>query len=471
MQSRREFLKTSLLGAASLALPFDRAFAVMARERPTSFTMPLRIPPVLAPQRRANGRDYYVTTMRKAGVEILPGKRTTAWTFDGRFPGPTIKARRGREVVVRRINRLEVPTTTHLHGGRVAASSDGHATDLIHPGDRKDYIYPNEQEAATLWYHDHTHHHTSRNNYMGLSGLYIIEDDSEDELNLPRGRYDIPLVLQDRSFKADGSFRFRDHHDSVVGDVYLVNGRPTPYLKVSNRKYRFRILNASNSRGYELSLDSGLPLVQIASDGGLLTAPYAAASIPLWPAERVEVVIDFSTYPVGSQVVLQDKADGSDPLGARPVMRFDVATQESDPSSLPAVLRPIERLTAGSIEREFNLSQDANTQRWEINGKPFDPSRIDVKPRLGNTETWTFRNRSGTTHPMHIHLVRFQILERSNMQLTPADLGWKDTVRVDPSATVRVAMTFEGFAGRYAFHCHNLAHEDHSMMGQMRVSR
>ena len=471
MPSRRDFMKMALVGGASLALPLERALALTARGAPTPFAVPLRIPPVLTPQRRADGRDYYVTTMRKTGIEILPGKRTTAWTFDGRFPGPTIKARRGREVVVRRINRLEVPTTIHLHGGRVAASSDGQATDLIHPGDHKDYVYPNEQDAATLWYHDHTHHQTSRNNYMGLSGLYIIEDDSEDELNLPRGRYDIPLVLQDRSFKGDGSFLFRDHHDSVIGDVYLVNGRPTPYLKVSNRKYRFRILNASNSRGYELSLDSRLPLMQIASDGGLLSAPYAAASIPLWPAERVEVVVDFSTYPIGSQLVLQDIAEGADPLAARPVMRFDVVREEADTSSLPLVLRTVERLTEGSTKREFNLSQDPNTQRWEINGKPFDPSRIDVKPRLGDTETWTFRNRSGTTHPMHVHLVRFQILERSNMQLTPGDLGWKDTVRVDPSATVRIAMRFEGFAGRYAYHCHNLAHEDHSMMGQMRVSR
>ena len=464
-------MKMALVGGASLAFPLDRALALSSGTATRPFTVPLRIPPVLGPKRRTDGRDYYVTTMRRAGVEILPGRETTAWTFDGSFPGPTIKARRGREVVVRRINRLEVPTTIHLHGGRVAASSDGHPTDLIRPGGRKDYVYPNEQEAATLWYHDHTHHHTSRNNYMGLSGLYIIEDDSEEELNLPRGRYDIPLVLQDRSFKADGSFRFRDHHDDVVGDVYLVNGRPTPYLKVSNRKYRFRILNASNSRGYELSLDSGLPLVQIASDGGLLTAPYAAASIPLWPAERAEVVIDFSIYPVGSQVVLQDRGEVSDPLAALPVMRFDVERQENDPSSLPPILRPIDRLSAGSIEREFDLSQDPNTRLWEINGKPFDPSRIDVAPRLGDTETWTFRNRSSTTHPMHIHLVRFQILERSNMQLTPADLGWKDTVRVDPSATVRVAMVFEGFTGRYAYHCHNLAHEDHSMMGQMRVSR
>ena len=469
--SRREFLKMSAVGAASLALPSGRAWALDRPLLAEPFAVPLRIPPVLSPRGTITGVDHYVTVMRPADVNLLPGKRTRAWTFDGHFPGPTIKAERGRPIVVRRINRLGVPTTTHLHGGRVRPSSDGHATDLVHPGEHKDYRYPNDQEAATLWYHDHTHHQSSRNNYMGLSGLYILGDEAEDELNLPSGGYDIPLVLQERSFASDGSFRFKDDHDAVIGDTYLVNGRPTPRLKVSNRKYRFRILNASNSRGYNLSLDSLRPLVQIASDGGLLPAPHAALSLPLWPAERAEVVIDFSSYPVGTSVVLRDRPDGADPLTFQPVMRFDVAAEEDDPSSLPTTLRPIERLGESSLEREFILSFDANAGRWEINGKPFDPSRIDVKPKLGDTETWTFRNMSSTTHPMHIHLVQFQILDRSNLQMSPGELGWKDTVRVDPSATVKVAMKFDGFTGRYAFHCHNLAHEDHSMMGQMRIVR
>ena len=466
MVDRREFLKMAGVIGAAGALRLDRAFAA-ADAQP--FRVPLRIPPVLKPVRSADGVDYYETTMRRARVEILPGKQTPIWSFNGQFPGPTIKAKRGRAVVIRRYNRLHVPTTTHLHGGRVRPESDGQPFDVIRPGASKRYVYPNEQNAATLWYHDHTHHHSSRNNYMGLSGLYIIEDDDEKSLNLPSGRYDIPLVLQDRSFKRDGSFRFKDSHNGFFGDTFLVNGRPTPYLKVANRKYRFRILNASNTRGYRLALDNGEPLIQIASDGGLLPAPQPSVSIPLWPAERAEVVVDFSKYPLGTRIVLQHLADPADPASARPVMRFRVAREEQDNSSLPALLAPIAPITQWSVEREFVLTFNEFTHNWEINGKPFDPSRIDARPRLNETELWTFRNNSNWIHPMHIHLVQFQVIHRSNMQLSPVELGWKDTVRVDAASSVSVAARFDGYTGRYVFHCHNLAHEDHSMMGQMRV--
>ena len=471
MLSRREFMRMAAIGGASVLLPSGRALASLATSADAPlFAVPLRIPPVLRPVRRSAGGDYFETVMRPARVQLLPGKRTPAWTFDGHFPGPTIKVRRGRPAVVRRTNRLNVPTTTHLHGGRVRPGSDGQPTDLIKPGGSKQYFYPNDQGAATLWYHDHTHHHTSRNNYLGLSGLYIIEDERDDEFNLPRGRYDIPLVLQDRTFNRDGSFRFADHRNNVLGDTFLVNGRPTPYLKVANRKYRFRILNASHTRGYELALSSGAPLIQIASDQGLLAAPHAAATVPLWPAERAEVVIDFSLYPVGTSVELQH-TDPNDPMNPRPIMRFDVARVESDPSSVPAMFRPIQRLTSWTREREFRLSFDDVRRRWEINGKAFSPDRIDIKPRDGETELWTFRNLSSTPHPMHIHLVRFQIVERSDLAVSPGELGWKDTVRVDASRNVSVAMKFDAFTGRYMFHCHNFAHEDHSMMGQMKIVR
>jgi len=459
------------IAAASLALPANELAAIAADGRVRPFRVPLAIPPVMKPVRRERDRDIYEVTMRKARTEILPGKLTRTWTFDGRFPGPTIKATRGREIVIRRRNALHVPTTTHLHGGEVPWRSDGHPSLVIDPGQTYEYVYPNQQEAATLWYHDHLCKETSRNNYMGLSGLYIIEDETEEELNLPRGRYDIPLVLQDRRFRRNGSFAFKDRVNQVRGDVYLVNGRPMPFLKVANRKYRFRILNASHSRGYRLSLDSGEPLVQIGSDQGLLAAPAPAATIPLWPAERAEIVIDFSKYPVGSRIVLQDLVDPADPTTAKPIMRFHVNREENDPSSLPPLLRQIERLMPlpGTVEREFRLSQNL-AGKWVINGKAFDAGRIDISPRLGDTEAWTFINDSSATHPMHIHLVRFQILDRGDLQISPGEMGWKDTVRVDPSARVRVIMRFEGFAGRYMFHCHNLAHEDHSMMGQMRVT-
>lgn len=469
MQSRRDFLKAALAGGAALALPRPALALADLVAAVEPFSVPLRIPRVLKPVRSTDDRDYFVTTMRPARARLLPGKRTPVWSFDGTFPGSTIKVTRGRTAVVRRINGLDVPVTIHLHGGRVPAPSDGHPLDLIRPGHHKDYVYPNEQEAATLWYHDHTHHNASRNVYRGLAGLYVIEDPAEAELNLPSGEYDVPLVLQDRKFRRNGSFKFTDDHDDVLGSVFLVNGRPQPYLKVANRKYRFRILNASNSRGYELALSTGEPLVQIASDQGLLSMPAPAASIPLWTAERAEVVIDFSKYPVGTRVVLNDR-DPDDPASVTPLIAFDVDREEADDSSLPAMFRPIQRLlTVGAVERELALEFDFDKQMWVINGKTFDPNRIDFRPRLGDTEVWTLRNLSQVTHPMHVHLVRFQVLDRNNLPPSAGEMGWKDTVRVGGSEVVRIAMTFEGHTGRYMFHCHNLAHEDHSMMGQMKV--
>lgn len=465
MVSRREFLKIAGVVAAAGTLRVPTALAATG----APFAVPLRIPAVMEPYSRKNGADHYEVIMRNARARILPGARTPIWSFDGAFPGPTIKARRDRPVFVRRINRLDISTSIHLHGGRVSPANDGHPTDLIAPGDCKRYFYPNDQDGATLWYHDHTHHHSSRNNYMGLSGLYIIEDPDEADLNLPKGRYDIPLILQDRSFRSDGRFKFKDHHTSVIGDTFLVNGRPTPFLKVANRKYRFRLLNASNSRGYNLSLDPALPLTQIASDGGLLQAPVPTASLPLWPAERAEVVIDFANLPLGTNVTLHD-LDPADPTASQPVMRFEVEREETDDSSLPQTLASIDRVDPLGKERIFDLGFDFNRNRWEINGKGFDPQRVDARPQAGSTEVWTFRNQSSETHPMHIHLVQFQILQRSDMNIAPGEMGWKDTVRVDPSSTVQVAMRFpKEHKGRYMFHCHNLAHEDHSMMGQMHI--
>ncbi|MDQ3952751.1 MAG: multicopper oxidase family protein [Actinomycetota bacterium] len=469
MQTRRDFLKIAMAGGAALALPRPALALADAFAAVQPFQVPLRIPRVLKPVRSTDERDYFVTTLREARRRLLPDKRTPIWGFDGAFPGPTIKVTRGREAIVRRVNDLDVPVTIHLHGGKVPASSDGHPLDLIRPGRHKDYVYPNDQEAATLWYHDHTHHRSSRNVYKGLAGLYVIEDPAEAEYNLPSGKYDVPLVLQDRKFRRNGTLKFEKSHDDVFGSVFLVNGRPAPFFEVANRKYRFRILNASNSRGYELALSSGEPLVQIASDQGLLAAPTAAATIPLWTGERAEVVVDFSKYPVGTRVVLGDRRDPADPASTVPLVAFDVTREEADDSSLPPMFRPIQRLLTGSVERELALEFDFDRQVWVINGKTFDPHRIDLKPRLGDTEVWTFRNLSRVTHPMHVHLVRFQVLDRNNLPPSPGEMGWKDTVRVGDGEVVRVAMTFEGFTGRYMFHCHNLAHEDHSMMGQMKV--
>lgn len=485
---RREFLKRAgLVGGLALpaavtgawagwlrpsrsaALPGQELIDALAPSPPVvPFQAPFRTPPVLAPSRTDADTDYYDVTMRPGVVEILPGRPTTIWGFNGLFPGPTIRARTGRRVIVRQMNDLpDAQPSIHLHGGHVEPEFDGYPTDVITPGAAKEYAYPNRQLAATLSYHDHQMHRTGRNVWMGLFGAYLIEDDLEASLNLPSGAYDVPLIIQDRTFRADGSLLYSpDMMHGAMGDVILVNGVAHPRFEVANRKYRLRILNGSNARDYELSLSSGQPFVQIATDGGLLPRPVQRTTIPVTPFERVEAIVDFSAVPVGTQVILRNDLD----VGRTgQVMLFDVARQEADPSSLPAELRPLERLDEASAAatRDFSLGMDMMS--WVINGQRFDPARVDATPRLGTTEIWRFQNRSGMPHPMHVHLDMFQVLDRNGTPPSEAESGWKDTVAVGPNESVRVIVRFTDFTGRYLVHCHNLEHEDDAMMAQFEV--
>jgi spore coat protein A len=453
----------------SAATPGDGITDGLAPSPPViPFQAAFRTPPVLAPTRADADTDYYEITMRPAVVEILPGRPTTIWGFNGEFPGPTIKARSGRRVVVRQTNDLpDAKPSIHLHGGHVEPGSDGYPTDVIARGTAKDYVYPNRQIASTLSYHDHEMHQTGRNVYMGLFGAYLIEDDIEAGLNLPSGAYDVPLIIQDRAFRVDGSLLYSpDTMHGAMGDVILVNGVAQPRFEVANRKYRLRILNGSNARDYELALSSGQPFVQIATDGGLLPRPVRRTTIPLFPFERVEVVVDFSEVPVGSQVILRNESE----VGRTgQLMLFDVARQEADPSSVPPDLRPLERLEEGSASATRDFALGMQMMNWVINDQHFDPVRVDAAPRLGATEIWRFQNRSMMPHPMHVHLNMFQILDRNGTPPSAEESGWKDTVAVASDETVRVIVRFTDYSGLYMVHCHNLEHEDAGMMAQFEV--
>ncbi|MER6924272.1 multicopper oxidase domain-containing protein, partial [Streptomyces spiralis] len=252
---------------------------------PAPYHVPLPIPAVLTPRQDAT-TDYYEVTQKAATQEILPGHTTAIWGYEGTFPGPTLVSRSGRRTVVRHHNALPVPAVVHLHGGRTPSASDGYPTDLIVPdgftgplphhdhranlahGSRL-YEYPLQQRAATLWYHDHRMDFTGASVWRGLAGFHLVHDDEEEALPLPRGHRDIPLMITDRAFDADGSFRYPatdptllhtpgvrpDYVEGVLGDVILVNGAPWPVLEVDAARYRLRILNASNARRYQLELD------------------------------------------------------------------------------------------------------------------------------------------------------------------------------------------------------------------------
>src|SRR5262249_17969276 len=258
-------------------------------------------------------------------------------------------------------------------------------------GQMRRYEYANSGRAATLWYHDHSHLDAGRKLYMGLAGFYLLESGEDIEHQLPHRAYDIPLMLQDRAFTRDGELVYDHHgHHGAAGPVMLVNGAPWPVLEVAARKYRFRILNASNATPFRLGLSTGQPMLQIATDGGLLPAPISQKSVDLSMAERVEVVLDFSSCPVGSHVLLLNlRANGA----LSQVMRFDVARTERDDSTVPERLSELEPLKISQASRKRTFVFGGRLQwglppkiQWLINNKPFDADRVDTNPGLDDVE-------------------------------------------------------------------------------------
>ncbi|WP_226007981.1 multicopper oxidase family protein [Natrinema salinisoli] len=515
--NRREFSKLGLMTGVGFGIPLGTVAGPAGRlvesasitsPQVKKFEVPLPVPPVLEPVRTEETTDYYEITQREETAEILPGYETTVWGYNGIFPGPTIEARRGQEVVVEQRNELPVPVSTHLHGGVTPPESDGFPTDLILPPDlstddlpghisgtvagvsrgSKEYRYPNEQRAATLWYHDHRMDFTGPQVYKGLAGFYIIRDDVEDELPLPEGEKEVPLMIADRTFTDDGEMYYPSvdpslmgehgvlastsfgEHTGAFGDTILVNGAPWPRMEVSNTKYRFRILNASNARTYELALEpspsEGSSFVQVGSDGGLLSEPIPHDKLLVSPAERFDVVIDFSHYSVGSEVTLVNRrGEGR----VSDVMRFEVVREEEEESDIPSQLAPnldFPSPEEAEVTRQFFFIAGMLGGMSTINGNAYDPERIDADPRLGSTEIWEFD--ADPAHPIHMHLVHFKVISRDGGPPGPYDAGWKDTVFLD-GGTVRVVAKFTPYRGKYVFHCHNLEHEDMMMMANFEV--
>jgi spore coat protein A len=474
----------------------------------------LPIPSVLKPDElRADPTDprkrveYYRIAMHEAESQVhrdLPPTRF--WAYGGSVPGPTLEVRSGRGVLVEWRNELpekhflpvdhtlpganagepDVRAVVHVHGARVPTASDGYPEDWFTPGKSALNHYPNRQDAATLWYHDHAMGVERLNQYAGLFGMYLIRDDVEDRLNLPRGVYDVPLVLFDRFFRADAQLRYPVSETpgspwvpEVLGDAQLVNGKLFPYFEVEPRRYRFRLLNASNGRFYYLSLSNGDPLRQIGTDQGLLPAPVAAKSITLAPAERADVVVDFADL-AGQTMLLQSQA--------LQLLQFRVAAGRPHKAApLPTRLRPVPRLLPASAmtSRVLTLNeymdQESRASLMLLNGARWHEPATE-RPVLDSVEIWSFVNLTDDTHPIHLHLVRFQVLDRQTFDVdeykrtgtmtilgqpvppAPGEAGWKDTVRADSGLVTRIIVRFEGYAGRYAWHCHVLEHAANEMM-------
>ncbi len=481
------------------------------------FVDPLPIPATLEPVERrpdplrsAAALPFYRLSMGATEVRVhrdLPPTRM--WGYGGSVPGPTLETRSGRAFLVEWANDLprehmfaidhtlhgasadlpRVRAAVHMHGGRSPPESDGHPESWYAPGESSVLRYPNEQDAAMLWYHDHAMGIERLNQYAGLFGAHILRDDVEDALGLPSGDAEVPLLLFDRILDPDGQLVYPTSGDpaapwvsEVYGDAHLVNGKLFPYLEVAPRPYRFRILNASNARFYELSLSSGTTLQHIGSDQGLLAAPVPAKQVTLAPGERADVVVDFG-QAAGQSVILRSQTFE--------LLQFRVRSgprQASRP--LPRMLRSVPRSPPSSASRTRTMTLNEyrypGTRRMLmlLNGAYWhDP--VTEKPELGAVEIWELVNLTEDSHPIHLHLVRFQVLDR---QLTdvdnitgavtrvggliapePAEMGWKDTVRAEPGMVTRILVRFDGFVGRYVWHCHVLEHAANEMMRPFEV--
>ena len=447
----------AVLGAFALLAPGAAA------NHPAPFLQPLPSPATLT------GSDIALTA-QEADVPIFAGTPTRMWTYNGTFPGPTIRRPTGKHTQVTLNNSLPAAVgslSLHNHGNHSSPESDGQPTTfLVPPGGSRTYHYTGlegggNERGAMQWYHDHRDGVTARNVWMGLAGLYII-DDPDDPQTLPSGQQDVPMAISDRSFDSNNQISYTFQSNGVTGDHALVNGLPQPYLDVADRRYRLRVLNASNIRNYELELSNGQPMTQIGTESGLLPAPVTKQSILLSPAERADIVVDFNGL-LGQQIVLRNTlANGA----LVELMQFRVNSHEIDTSSVPATLRPQESIGSPVVTRTFDFSR--NGGQWRINGLPFDPNRVDAQPVLGTTERWILRNSGGWDHTVHIHDVDQQLISRNGQPPTPDELT-KESWYIGGGQEVEVKMKFTDHTGRYVFHCHVLEHEDDAMMGQFEV--
>ncbi|MFI0419010.1 multicopper oxidase family protein [Spongiactinospora sp. 9N601] len=429
-----------------------------------AFSVEMPLPPVARPVQVRPDADVYQVRIKPARVEIVPGLLTPVLTFGGGFVGPTFRARTGRRAIVKYHNDLDRAANVHLHGGHVPAVSDGHPMDVIDPGRFRVYDYPNTQQGTTLWYHDHSHHTEARNVYAGLHGFYVIEDPAEAKYGLPRGRYDVPIMIRDALIGQDGELIY-DVPDTRT--TLLANGRPQPYFRVAARKYRFRLLNGTTHRLFRLRLEGDLPLIQIGSDGGLLPAPQPMRELLISSGERADVVVDFSRFKPGDQVTMHDTSGT--------VLRFDVVRRARDHSRVPDVLRPLPDLPEATVTRDVVFNLDLTTPKWRylMNEREYDPERVDFQVRRGATEIWRIHNadveRGGINHTFHLHLEQFRVLDRDGEPPWPTDLGRKDTIYVPPGASARIKVRFTEHLGRYVYHCHFLDHSSLGMMAQLQI--
>lgn len=429
----------------------------------------LMIPDVL--EKQSNSEYDYEITAQIGNTEFYDGNQTETFGYNGDLLGPTIRLQEGETVQVKINNDLDAATTVHWHGLEIPGDVDGGPSQLIAPKESKVVTLKVDQPSATLWYHPHPHGNTGEQVFKGLGGLLYIDGSDDNQAVYPDeyGVNDFPLIFQDRQFDENGQLNYNQvmNFDGTLGNVSLVNGTIDPVLTVDEPLIRFRMLNASNAREYTFRLSNGANFRQIASDGSRLIQPVEMNEITLTPSERVEVLVDLSEMDPDEMVAITDEF-GNVLLPIERGYSSQQAAQIPEMVSDETFLSDEDKQLA--VTKEIELFGRMNMVT--INGRKFDPNRIDLRQEQGVTEVWEVYNRpdmmGGMTHPFHIHGTQFKVISRDGIEVSPNEQGLKDSVLVAPGERVKLLVAFPE-KGIFPFHCHILEHEDNGMMGQIEI--
>lgn len=442
---------------------------------------PLAIPPLVE-------EDTFHLVVGQHTHEFYPGIHTMTYGVNAEYLGPTLLFHTGDTVHIQLRNELDTITSMHWHGMQVPGEMDGGPPREVQPGGTWDVKYLVKDPASTHWYHPHPHGLTAEQAHQGVAGFILVRDDHEATLDLPRtyGVDDIPLVLQDRRFDAEGQLVFGPFGDSV-----LVNGTPHAYVELPAQMVRLRLLNGSNARIYQVGFEDDRSFHIIANDGGLIESPIAVNRVRLSNGERSEVLVDLAglegdslllmsfgteldeTMPGGSQVLHEPSALNRVDF---PLLRIRVVAPTADPvTGMPAVLTTLNPPSLADVVRTRHKALSgfgqAGNGMFMINGLMFDMDVVNDTITLGSTEIWSFLNGTDIAHPMHIHGGSFYVLDRDGNPPLPWEQGPKDVVLVGMGEQVNVIMRFDELTNGWPFmyHCHNLMHEDLMLMLQLMV--
>jgi FtsP/CotA-like multicopper oxidase with cupredoxin domain len=512
--NRRDFLRLAGVGAASL---FGGRWAGFLNG-----AMPTMQPPGgVSAGHFMPDAEVSITAVEKT-VQILPGASTRVWGYEGKllsgsgvtvgavpnsYLGPVLRVKSGAKIRLSIHNDLAEPTVLHPHGLRVPEYCDGGPMQAIGPGQSTIYEFQVIDRAGPYWFHPHPMPRTPEQVYMGLAGVIYVWDEEEEKAvpGASSGTNDIPVIIQDRSFDSSNRLFYRPNMMwGFLGDRILVNGTLDARCSLEPRGYRLRLLNGSNARTYKLAWSNGLPLLVIGVDGGLLPEAVSKSYVILTPGERVDLWADFSAL-AGQQVILKSlpfeagmgmgmmggmggRGMGMLGSGWANGSPFDLLTVDvgKTATSKPALGRlPLHPVRYSAVNVPNYAAPTPVTismgmmMSWLLNGRQYEMGVVaeDENVWVDEPTAWEFANLSPIPHPMHIHNVQFQVVERTASPYSSyasvregfVDSGWKDTVAVWPGERVKVAMTFGPHLGMYMYHCHILEHEDMGMMRNLLI--